>query len=161
MPGNEVTQANMRLQIVDMRRSGASHRQIAQHLGINQSRVTKIINTELNKIAKATLSTAEHLQAIEIERLDRLQMSVWRSAAEGDLESIQTVLKIIDLRAKISGIYAKQKEKSEENDAIEGSAVYLHLPTTTDEWQRAAQSWNQSAQVIEANTTPNNDDNSA
>jgi len=51
----------------------------------------------------------EELRQLELMRLDALQHALWDRAIEGDLPSANCVLKIMDLRAKLVGLYMPEK----------------------------------------------------
>ena len=47
----------------------------------------------------------EEFRALELQRLDRLQVALWPKALEGDVSAIQGTLKIIDQRCRLLGLY--------------------------------------------------------
>ena len=49
------------------------------------------------------------LQVQEADRLDRLQFNLWNRAVGGDVTAIQTVLKIMERRARLLGLDQPQK----------------------------------------------------
>lgn len=51
----------------------------------------------------------DEARTAEIDRIDRLQMAAWQKAMKGDLDAIRTVLKCIDARCRIMGIYEAVK----------------------------------------------------
>src|SRR5262249_3149801 len=62
-----------------------------------------------NELIKATVETAGRYRALEVERLDILPMAVGRRVASGELGAIDRVLRIIELRSKLTGAFAPVK----------------------------------------------------
>lgn len=55
----------------------------------------------------------EALRSLELDRLDELQVGFWNAAVSGDIRAAVAVLRIIDLRARLLGLYGpggKSKE---------------------------------------------------
>ena len=65
---------------------------------------------ELGKLHAISRARAEELRQLEEERLDRMQAGIWSTAIQGHLGSIDRVLKIMDLRARLLGLYAPVKQ---------------------------------------------------
>lgn len=85
-----------------LRMAGASWPEIARALGYSdgaQARKAVASNTTDWK-----LENAAELIKMELERLDMLQLVVWRRARQGSLKDIDTILKIMALRAKYLGL---------------------------------------------------------
>jgi hypothetical protein len=99
-----------------LRTAGATFDQIARQLGYaSPSGAYEAVMSAL----KATLrEPAESVRVMEVERLDRLMLGLWKAATATatatdprgpDLESLDRVLKIMDRRAKLLGLDAPQK----------------------------------------------------
>lgn len=50
--------------------------------------------------------TAKELVVLEVDRLNKLQEAVWPRAMAGDVQSVKSVLDIIRMRAKLTGLEA-------------------------------------------------------
>lgn len=89
-------------QAYEMKVSGASLSDIAIELGYpNAIAVGQDIAAELKKnIVEVTPEERQGLLSMELVRLDKLQKAVWKQAMYGDPKAIETVLKIMDQRAK-------------------------------------------------------------
>ena len=46
------------------------------------------------------------MRELEASRLDALQAALWQDAVDGNTQAVQTVLKIMDQRAKLLGLHA-------------------------------------------------------
>jgi hypothetical protein len=50
------------------------------------------------------LAFSSELRVLELERLDRLQASMWDAALEGDIPAVDRVLKVIAARVRLLGL---------------------------------------------------------
>ena len=89
----------------EMRAAGASWWDIAEDLGVSENQAANLV---AHKIAAAARLVDEGykrtLLAMEIERLDRLQQTLWDRALGGELRAVDQILRIITTRAKILGL---------------------------------------------------------
>jgi hypothetical protein len=89
---------------LQLRRSGATFQQIAEQLGYaHRSNARKAIQAALDG---ALSDEADALRALDLDRLDRLQLAHWPRATSGDVKATETVLKVMQHRAKLLGLYA-------------------------------------------------------
>ena len=97
-----VTVSDRRTKAVRLAASGMDYTQIAQQLGYHdRSGAFKAIRGAL---AARQAEAVDELRALEIDRLDRLQASVWDAALEGDIPSVDRVLKVIAARVRLLGL---------------------------------------------------------
>lgn len=96
-----------RQQIVELRRSGLSWREIGNVIGLDPKGVRQHYLTAISTALQD--AGAEELRAEEGDRLDRLQRAAWAKALAGDLPAIHTVLRIMERRAKLFGLDAPVK----------------------------------------------------
>jgi hypothetical protein len=97
-------------QVIELRRAGATFDDIARTLNYaNPSGAWQAYNRALQR----TLVTAgaEEARTEELDRLDRLQRAVWGNAMQGEIASVQAVLRIMDRRAKYLGLDAPVKQE--------------------------------------------------
>lgn len=89
----------------NMRVEGKLPSEIAEILGISATEVHRLF-TERFAYDAAYLSDADRksILSLELARLDALQTAVWASAMMGDPKSVDSAIKIIQARAKITGI---------------------------------------------------------
>lgn len=91
-------------QALELRKAGATYDQIAQRLGYAASGAAyTAVATAIKDITRAP---AEELRTLELERLDALMLAVWNKAKAGDYKAVDTVLRIMDRRAKYLGLDA-------------------------------------------------------
>lgn len=88
----------------ELRKAGKTYRQIGEMLGYSHEAARKDIAAVLSSIVAETKNNAEELLAVELSRLDDLQFGVWADARRGDKRAIDSVLKIMERRAKLLGM---------------------------------------------------------
>jgi len=90
------------LQALGLRASGATYRQIADALSIDKMTAYRLVQQEAEQIIHE--QAAEILQ-LELSRLDQLQLGLWAKAINGDEQAVAQVLRIMEHRAKLLGLY--------------------------------------------------------
>lgn len=104
-----LVKAEEQARIVRLWVAGASVDEIADAMNMNRSTVYKV-RTEALKTSTAERDKAvEELRETELRRLDRLQRAHWSRALDGNVGSSRIVLKCVDTRAKLCGLYAPVK----------------------------------------------------
>ena len=88
--------------------AGKSHSEIAQILGIEHTNDVWRLLTELFHYDASKLTEAERKEILGLEllRLNALQAAVWPSAMMGDPKSVDSAVRIIATRARITGLEA-------------------------------------------------------
>lgn len=89
---------------LSLRMSGVTFEQIGQRLGITRQAAHKAVTQALADIQKETNEDAEKLRHLELERLDKMQASIWASVLTGGYGAIDRVLRIMERRAKLIGL---------------------------------------------------------
>ncbi len=95
------------LQALQLRASGATYRQIADVLGIDKMTAWRLVQEEA---ASAIQEQASEVLQLELTRLDRMQMGLWTKAIDGDVQAVDKVLRIMEQRAKLLGLYDRAPE---------------------------------------------------
>jgi hypothetical protein len=97
--------------VIELRRAGLTWATIAKETGYSgPSGAYKAYQRAAERLIRPNL---EEYRDMEIDRLDRLQAGVWQSAAQGNVKSIDAVLRIINTRARLLGLEAPQKIQAE------------------------------------------------
>jgi len=91
-------------QILRMRIGGARYQQIADRLGIAPSTVGRALQRGMARWQAQADDLVSELIWLQLERLDRLLLTLWPNALEGSLGAIDRVLKIEERRAKLMGL---------------------------------------------------------
>ena len=133
-----------RNQALDLRKKGATYRQIAETLrgqpgipkGYCAANAYRDVTAELNNVISANGEAAESVRVMELMRLDRLLAALDDAIESGDTSAINTAVRIGESRRKLLGIDAPEKSEVEINGGIT-----IHAPDrfeTAEEWQNQA-----------------------
>jgi predicted transcriptional regulator len=87
-----------------LRKAGLSYRDIAEELGVSHQLVYRDVQASIKQFLDEAREHHAQIMAIEAARLDDLQRVMWEQAAMGDRRAIETVLKIMERRAKLLGL---------------------------------------------------------
>lgn len=91
-----------RVRCVELAAQGMSYDAIAQAVGYaNRGGAYKAIAAALRA---QQAPAVDELRALEVERLDALQRAFWDAALEGDIPSVDRVLKVIAARVRLLGL---------------------------------------------------------
>jgi hypothetical protein len=100
--------AEKRKKALQLRMAGLAYSEIAATIGwADKSSAFKAVKDELARIPR---DDAKALMVMELERLDLLQVSLWGAARNGDNFAVDRVIKIMDHRAKLAGLYNTPNE---------------------------------------------------
>lgn len=110
-----------------LRLAGATWDEIANALGYQSGPTAH--TTVKRHTANLAKQSAQELMELDLERLDMMQLVVWRQARQGDLKAIETVLKIMGTRAKYLGL---DKGASYEDESTGNKATILIGGDTED-----------------------------
>lgn len=84
-----------------MRQDGKSWYTIAKVLGVSETTIQTSVSRAMEQAAAMiSAETKRQLLALEADRLDRLQESVWADAMRGDIRAGEFALKVIMARIK-------------------------------------------------------------
>lgn len=100
---NKAQKAERIQRAFELRKAGKTLRQIADMLGYSHEMVRQDINGVITNLQADAKQSADEMMSLELARLDDMQFSVWAEARRGDRKSIDTVLKIMERRAKLLG----------------------------------------------------------
>lgn len=99
-------QANA-VQAFELRKSGASFRQIAEQLGYaDESGARKAVMALLKK---QQVEAVEDYRKVELARLDAMLLAIAQQVRQGHLGAIDRALKIMERRARLLGLDAPTK----------------------------------------------------
>ena len=90
-------------QAIDLRLAGAGLAAIAETLELaGPSSAAACIERGMTRLGR--VEAADELRQIELARCDRLTQGVWPRAIDGDEAAINTVLRIMQRRARLAGL---------------------------------------------------------
>ena len=87
-----------------LRKAGLSYRDIGLELGVSHQLVYRDVQATIKMFLDEAREHHTQIMAIEAARLDDLQRVMWEQAAMGDRRAVDTVLKIMERRAKLLGL---------------------------------------------------------
>jgi hypothetical protein len=106
---NALTAQERRATAVDRRLEGASFRTIAAELGMSPAGVHKAVTKAMAVVQIGLDASAKELKALEAERLDALQAAWWHEALIDPARVGNTMLRLLERRAKLFGLDAPAK----------------------------------------------------
>lgn len=104
-------QLQRELAVLELRKTGANWRSIAEAVGYSHASAAR--KAYLRAYDKTLQAPADELRDLELERLDRLQMTYWKPAIEGDLKAAYFIKDCISERVRILGLAAPTKIQAE------------------------------------------------
>jgi hypothetical protein len=96
-------------QALDLRIAGATYRQIAAQLGINERTAYDDVQAELGAVDPVVGTKAERLRDLEAARLDRLTVALNPCIKAGQPGAILAAVRIMERRARLFGLDAPTK----------------------------------------------------
>jgi hypothetical protein len=91
--------------------AGLNYRDIAEALGVTIGTISRDFKVIIGRLQKEQTPIAEQIVSLEIRRLDRALNAIYEKVQSGDQNSIDTMLKIMNQRAKYLGLYAPDKQE--------------------------------------------------
>lgn len=96
--------AARRARAVRARLAGASYREIAEQLGYADK--SSAYRAVMRSIDRVEVQAVEDLRDEENARLDRAQFAIWQQVLDGDLNAVNTFLRLSKRRADLNGLDA-------------------------------------------------------
>ncbi len=103
-----------RLQVSALLVAGASQREIAEELKVSVGTINADVRTLRKEWARQQSRNMTDLVNIDLVRLDVAISSVWNAVLAGNLDAIETLIGIIQTRAKIIGYPGVMRELYDE-----------------------------------------------
>lgn len=99
------------LKVLELRRAGFTFQRIAEEVGYATPSGAQ---RALERIMTRNLPQApEEFRWQELDRLDRMQVALWPRAMKGDDRAINTIVRLMERRARLVGIDAPQRIQAE------------------------------------------------
>ena len=132
--------AKRRAAVLELRLSGVTYRQIARKVreqfgperlprGWDERQAAQDVKRELERQRKENSEKANEIFEMELARLDRLLVSIWEKATDGNVAAIDRCLRIMERRARFLGLDAPDKH----NIQADLPAEFVHLRTVVTE----------------------------
>lgn len=114
----EALDLDKRWKALQLRHAGATYRQIGESLGVSAPTAQDYVQWALDQVIE---EPAADVLALELQRLDTLQMSWW-AKAQNDTKAAELVMKIMATRQRLLGI---DKPKEADMQFIFGQASII------------------------------------
>lgn len=127
-------------QVLELRRGGLTFDLIAKKL--NYSHASGAHKAYVNACRRIVVSDVMEIRNVEMERLDIAQSAIWNNVLRGDIPAINTLLKIMERRARLLGLDSPTKAQIEVTTYDTGTidsevARLIRLLGSTDSETRA------------------------
>jgi hypothetical protein len=90
------------IKVLELRRAGLTWQRIADEVGYADH--TGAYSAYKRAIRRTMQQPADELREQELDRLDRLQLALWPKAMKGDNASINTIVRLMERRARLLGL---------------------------------------------------------
>lgn len=110
-PGKAQEIAERRVKAFNLRKAGATYRDIAKQLEVTHATIVQDIKAVMKELQKTQLEEAADYRSLELERLDAMQVQLWPQANKGNHGAVDRVLRIMERRAKLLGLDAPAKSQ--------------------------------------------------
>jgi len=109
MPTPRAKTVETTLRAFELRKAGMAYADIGQQIGLTKQRAHQIVTKHIADLLKRTGEDVEAVMRLELDRLDRMALGVWRKASAGDEKAIGAMVRIMDRRSKYLGLDAPVK----------------------------------------------------
>ena len=90
------------VKVLELRRAGLTWQRIAEETGYADH--TGAYAAYKRAIKRTMQQPADELREAELDRIDRLQLALWPKAMKGDNASINTIIRLMERRARLLGL---------------------------------------------------------
>jgi hypothetical protein len=90
------------VKVLELRRAGLTWQRIAEEVGYADH--TGAYAAYKRAIKRTMQQPADELREAELDRIDRLQLALWPKAMKGDNASINTIVRLMERRARLLGL---------------------------------------------------------
>ena len=98
-------------EVLKLRRGGLTFDLIAKELGFKHA--SGAHKAYVNACKRIIVSDVQEIRRVEVERLDIAQTSIWARVLRGEIPAIQTLIRIMERRARLLGLDAPTKAQVE------------------------------------------------
>jgi hypothetical protein len=116
MPARHAEASIKACRAVEMVREGKTYDQIARAVGFaNRGTAHRVVTRAL---AGRLIDGIDDLRHIELARLDALQAALWPRVEKGEVRAVNSVMRIIDRRCRILGLYPQRARSEKSFDTL-------------------------------------------
>ena len=81
---------------------------IAERLNVSGATISRDVKEIEAQWREQTIATLDSAKAKDVERIERLIAGIWERAINGEMQAIDRMLKLLNHRAKLLGLYAPE-----------------------------------------------------
>jgi hypothetical protein len=119
-------------EVVKLRRGGLPWDLIGERVGLSASGAHRAFERSLVRVVKEDVDA---IRQVETERLDLAQSAIWGKVLQGDNASIQSLIRIMERRAKLLGLDQPTRIQAEvityDANSIESELARIYSATLT------------------------------
>ena len=108
-PGENETISARRVLALELRKAGATYRQIAVKLGTSVNTAWADVNAELRELRDQTKHEAQDLRDLELQRCDAMTAGLWSDVQKGKTGAVMAAVRVSERRARLVGLDAATK----------------------------------------------------
>jgi hypothetical protein len=97
--------------VLELRRAGLTWQRIAEEVGYADH--TGAYAAYKRALKRTQQQPADELRFAELDRIDRLQLALWPKAMKGDNASVNTIVRLMERRARLLGLDTPIKVQNE------------------------------------------------
>jgi DNA-binding CsgD family transcriptional regulator len=126
-PGEDAKTRERAARALDLRITGATYRQIAKALNVNEKTAYYDVQDELGRLDALTLKKAERYRDLETRRLDQLTIALAAGIRAGDPRAILAAARLMERRAKLLGLDAPLQVTGADGAPLSVTIVHQEL----------------------------------
>jgi hypothetical protein len=134
--GQVETIAGRRVIALQLRRGGASYREVAELTKVDVATAYADVRAELAALREQTVEEAKELRDLELQRFDEMTAGLWPQVRAGSPTHVTAAVRVAERRARLLGLDEPVVTKNELSGALSVSAqkyaaekeLFLRLP---------------------------------
>jgi hypothetical protein len=116
MPVRQAEASIKACRAVELVRQGKTYDQVARAVGFaNRGTAHRVVTKALSERLMVGI---DELRDIELARLDALQVALWPRVEKGEVRAVNSVMRIIDRRCRILGLYPQRARSEKSFDTL-------------------------------------------
>lgn len=123
---NQLNYKERRLRVLELRKAGASYRNIAKAVGCSHEQVRKDLAAVHAELLKEQVASADELRAMESERIDMARLAIAPQVKQGHLGAVREWRALGESYRKLWGLDAPEKREVTGNLRVRHTRELTH-----------------------------------
>jgi hypothetical protein len=119
-PGRRERALSRRIEAFELRKCGASYRQIGRALGISEAQAHRDVADRVRQVEKIEEECAQQVRRIELGRLDACTAGLWPGIESGEHTAVNSLMRVMARRAAMLGLDAPRMSQPSGKDGGQG-----------------------------------------